>query len=228
MAPAQATARTEREKKVKSVLGGLLCATPEVDYSSYLAVFASSLATRINASHDATLVNDLQAHIRGLPFQSSSTIVTKQDELDKLGTELWNLSTRLSREGAKPNGKAKGDIVSRNLAICLLRAFSFLLLDSASGLSSRNRGRAACIRLMRVALKAAKVCIESNEFLVATKVLERAADYQNCLAKENGREKDGEEKLAKGLCVEYFAVRTALVRTILAHSRRSQPSDASS
>jgi hypothetical protein len=64
---------------------------------------------------------------------------------------------------------------------------------------------------MKVALKAARVCIDSKDFISATKVLERAADYQEALGSETDGERSDEEELRERLCVEYFAVRTMLV-----------------
>lgn len=133
----------------------------------------------------------------------------KQDELDKVGTELWNLSTRLRRDDAEHEGRNKEDATRKSRILCLLRAFAFLLLDSVDGQGTKGRQRKGCIRLMRVALKAARVCIEGNELSNAIKVLERAAEYQEVLGKEGERGEDIE--LANRLRVEYFAVRTTLV-----------------
>jgi hypothetical protein len=64
---------------------------------------------------------------------------------------------------------------------------------------------------MKVALKAARVCIDGNELSNATKLLERAAEYQDILSKA-GDGKDGEEgELADRLRLDYFAVRIMLV-----------------
>jgi hypothetical protein len=64
---------------------------------------------------------------------------------------------------------------------------------------------------MKVALKAAKVCIENNELDSATKVLERAAGYQEAMAKDIDGKPNEEAQLDGRLRVEYFAVRTTLV-----------------
>jgi len=150
-------------------------------------------------------------------------VTAKREELDQLGTELWNLSTRLRREDLQPNGKSREDVARRNRAIVLLRVFSFLLLDSASGQGTKSRERKTCIRLMKVALKAAKVCIERDELDSAVKVLERAADYQEALSQRvDAEELDGAE-LGNRLRVEYFAVRTTLV-SWLSPSATSQTS----
>ena len=66
---------------------------------------------------------------------------------------------------------------------------------------------------MKVALKAAKICIQGNETTVATKVLERAAELQEALNEETVSDEDEEAGVALRLRVEYFAVRTALVST---------------
>jgi hypothetical protein len=66
---------------------------------------------------------------------------------------------------------------------------------------------------MKVALKAAKVCIEGNELSSATKVLQRAADYQEVLSKGADADEAEETELVDCLRVEYYAVRTTLVGT---------------
>jgi hypothetical protein len=66
------------------------------------------------------------------------------------------------------------------------------------------------VRLMKVALKAARVCIEEGELVCATKVLERAADYQEGVDNESRETEEGED-IHVGLRVDYYALRTLLV-----------------
>ncbi|KAF2639244.1 SPO22-domain-containing protein [Massarina eburnea CBS 473.64] len=192
MPPTQSALRTEREKKLKAVLA-----------------FASGLAKRFEAKGDTKLLRDLELQVNGLPLPPSSIVTAKRDELDRIGTELWNLSTRLRREDPKENDKSKDDVAQKNRCLYLLRVFSFFLLDSARGQAAKARECKTCIRLLKVALKAAKVCIEGNETTIATKVLERAAEHQEALSEVTGGG-DEEAALAGRLRVEYFAVRTAL------------------
>jgi hypothetical protein len=63
---------------------------------------------------------------------------------------------------------------------------------------------------MKVALKAARVCIASKELSHATKILERAAEYQDVLSTESDVTGDEEGEVALRLRMEYFAVRTTL------------------
>jgi hypothetical protein len=157
-----------------------------------------------------------------LPLLASSTLTARQDDLDRLGTELWNLSTRLRRDEAATSDRTKDDATPKNRALCLLRTFSFLVLDSAAA-HAKGRPRKSCIRLIKVALKAAKGCIASKELGHATKVLERAAEYQDVLSTESDATGDEENEVARRLRMEYFAVRTTLVsqiaKTCLASSR---------
>ncbi|KAF2447271.1 SPO22-domain-containing protein [Karstenula rhodostoma CBS 690.94] len=192
MAPSHPTARSEREKKVKSV-----CA------------FASTLADRLEISRDRTLAEDLQSQIRSLPLPATSAVIAKQDELENLGTELWNTSTRLRRDLPHTNARITEDASRKNHEAGLLRVFSFLLLDSAGSQAVKGRERKNCIRLMKVALKAAKWCVENKEVDNATRVLERAAEYQEILGQEGEIER-GEAELGERLRVEYYALRTAL------------------
>jgi hypothetical protein len=159
---------------------------------------------------DMSLVEELQIQIRGLPLLPSSTLTAKQPELDKLGTELWNLSTRLRRDEPTANGKGKDGAIRKNRALCLLRIFSFLVLDSASA-HAKGRTQKSCIRLMKVALKAARVCIEHKELMHATKALERAAEYQDVLSIETDGADSDDAEVARRLRLEYFAVRIVLV-----------------
>ncbi|KAI5375420.1 hypothetical protein J4E82_005842 [Alternaria postmessia] len=195
MSHAQPAAKLEREKKLKAVL-----------------TFASTLSERIETgNNDATLISELQTQMRGLPLQASSTLTAKQDELDKLGTELWNQATRLRRKDESDIDAKSEDATAHKFHILpFLRAYAFMLLDSAGGRGPKGRQRKNCIRLIKVALKTARVCIEGNELGIATKVLERAADYEDVLGKrdEGGDERDGE--LADGFRAQYFAVRTTL------------------
>lgn len=209
MASAQLTAKTERERRLKSIISECHISLPTAGYSR-LAAFATHLRKRFEDDRDTSLLDDIQVQVRCLPLSYSSAVSSRQDELDKLGTELWNLSTRLRRDILGVDGKLQEDQVRKKLSVCFLRVFSFFLLDSA-GYHPKSRQRKGCTRLMKVALKAAKVCIENKELGHATKVLERAAEYQEVLSQEV-RDAPGEEhELAARLQLEYFAVRTALV-----------------
>ncbi|KAF3046085.1 hypothetical protein E8E12_010940 [Didymella heteroderae] len=195
MALRQPVAKPEREKKLKVVIS-----------------FASSLTSRLVKPLEPALLADVQTHIRHLPLPASPAVTAKCEELDKLGTELWNLSTRLRRDEPAQNDKKKEDRHRPSSTDCALRAYAFLLLDSAGSHWMKGRERKSCIRLMRVALKAAKVCVLGQDLDNAVRVLGRAALYEDALANAGQRDDSDEGDVAKRLRLEYFTVRTALVR----------------
>jgi hypothetical protein len=178
------------------------------------AAFTSRLPDRVNAPHDALLQTDLRSLISELPLPHSVPVAAKQEELDRLGTELWNLSTSLRRKDEQTNGKTKDEAKQRKQVLCLLRVFAFLLLDTASGQTKKAREGKHCLRLLRVALKAARMCIEEADLGSATKVLERAADYQEVLGKDAHSDNEHESVDCMGLRAEYFGLRMALVSNI--------------
>ncbi|XPS72064.1 sporulation-specific protein 22 [Ascochyta lentis] len=193
MAPAHSVAKVEREMKLKAVIS-----------------FASGLTSRIETASEPTVLTELRTQILHLPLQSSPAVLGKRDELETLGTELWNLSTRLRRDQSSQSGKTKDLKARKSGTFYLLRAYAFLLLDSAGHQMVKGRECKACIRLMKVALKAAKVCILAKEFDSATKVLERAATYEDVMSDERENGDNEEADVAKRLRLEYFAVRTVL------------------
>lgn len=101
----------------------------------------------------------------------------------------------------------------------MLRAYAFLLLDSAGSQMVKGRERKSCIRLMKIALKAAKVCILNKDLDCATRVLERAATYEEILTGKSQHSDVGDADIAARLQLEYFAVRAALVRFNHRHRR---------
>lgn len=125
----------------------------------------------------------------------------RYEQLDRHGTKLWNLSTRLKREHGSQD----------NRRLCLIRVFALLLLDGAQSVE----GSAAhnVIRLMKVASKTARICLDGGQLELCQKVMERAASYKNEL--EDPRSEDSEEDedtaaLYARLRADYFVLRTAL------------------
>jgi hypothetical protein len=158
---------------------------------------------------------ELRSNIRYLPLQASPAATAKRADLDKLGTELWNLSTRLRRNGpvhSDEHDRHKKTETGDGLAICLLRAYAFLLLDSAGSHKVKGQEHKACIRLMKIALKAAKACVLAKDLDCATKVLERAAAYEEILTGQDQQSEGDDTTIAGRLQLEYFTIRAALVR----------------
>lgn len=120
-------------------------------------------------------------------------------EYNTKGTDLWNLSTRLSRSKDAPQKRM----------LCLLRVFSFGLLDCAQ--LRRSISSANCVRLLKVAIKAAKFCITSDALEHGLKVLERVATYLEEFDKIEEELSPDDLALRAKLKSEYYILRTTLV-----------------
>lgn len=115
------------------------------------------------------------------------------------GTHLWNLSTRLNR----------GDDAPQKRLLCLLRVFAFGLLDCAQlrrSISSTN-----CVRLLKVAFKAAKFCIASDALDHGLRVLERVAAYLEEFEKTQEELSSEDAAMRAKLRSEYYILRTTFV-----------------
>lgn len=119
-----------------------------------LVAFAGELEGQLSAATalklPATLIDQLERHIQSFPNNLGSTAATRYGDLDKGGTGLWNLCTRLKRKDG--DNKQQGSLV-----LTMTRLYAFMLLYCA-----QNSGKgtfANGLRLMRVALKVAKSCL---------------------------------------------------------------------
>lgn len=69
------------------------------------------------------------------------------------------------------------------------------------------------MRIMRVANKAARTCLDLGKMDSCTRVLERAADYEDALGDQvkRGQSKEVDSGTIKRLRMEYLSLRMALV-----------------
>ncbi|KAF2432077.1 SPO22-domain-containing protein [Tothia fuscella] len=174
-------AKSERDKKSKLIFN-----------------FATRIAERVaseTAQNASFIKSDLQDHIKLLPIVVPTA---RFKDFETQGTDLWNLSTRLSRSDNAPN----------KTVLCLLRVFAFSLLDSAH--KKGGKTSANCVRLLKVAFKAAKACLGCGEVEQGVKVLERATEYLDELCGEDVYLSGEEGKVRDRLEGEYYVLRTTL------------------
>jgi hypothetical protein len=147
-----------------------------------------------------TLIPDLRTKI---PFFPRDNIQSKQrTAFETKGTDIWNIATRHSRD------LDDGDEHSREefTKIALLRVYAFGMLESAATSKTKKPKKGeTCTRMLKVAFKCIKACVDAQELDFAGKVASRAAEWLDI----------GEEVLSdemrKKLGGEYFVWRVALV-----------------
>jgi hypothetical protein len=118
-------------------------------------LFSTSTGLKISPS----LVDKLEHHIQNFPLNLGSAAATKYGELDRSGTALWNLSTRLKRNDDLNNTQIL-------TVLAMARLYALLMLDCAH--SSGNGAFTNVARVMKVALKTAKNCLGANLSPIST------------------------------------------------------------
>lgn len=150
------------------------------------------------------LVDDIKKHVNKLHEceQKHKYLpgVAGDPEIDAQAVRLWNLCTRLRREASEVERLRRLFLYGRVLAFHLLA----VVRPPKKGASGE------VVYLLRLALKAARDCIDGSESELATPILMKAAEYKGTLQDlaPSLVEEDVDE--ANCLEVEYFIVRTAL------------------
>jgi hypothetical protein len=146
-----------------------------------------------------SLIPDLRTKIPSFPAENISP--NQHSTFETTVTKLWNLATRQSR------AVREGDISDdEKTKLALLRAFAFGMLDSV-GHSRNNKMKKGetCVRMLKVAFKCMKSCIDAGELDFASKVAQRAVWWI-----DQGEEVMPEDLKTK-LNGEYFLWRMTLV-----------------
>lgn len=181
--------------------------------------FANSLPELLS-SPPHSLDSDIQPRINSLltlshPSRSNSAFEAQ-------GITLWNLAIRLTRatEDASHESNAESaaarpqtpQSLPSNRVIALVRVFAFLLLDYAAGRQPEwsQRGRP-----LKVANKAARVCLHEGLVEVGVKVLERMA-----MRLENREDAEGltpeDVEFYERMHTAYLVLRLSFVSALLA------------
>ena len=132
----------------------------------------------------------------------------KAIDFDRLGTQIWNAAIHLSDQSS-PMLKTWPQLEPqlRVLALFLLEAAQRCYVKHDNKKSSQN-----LVRVLRTAMKAARICINANALDLCTRLFEKVADYvehkQNPPPehKKNKQESEADEML-KELAADYYLLR---------------------
>ncbi|KUJ18222.1 SPO22-domain-containing protein [Mollisia scopiformis] len=185
MAPVQ----HHKDKRVKAIL-------------TFASELESQLPKAVTSTTSGPLLHELEKNIAKFPEKLTSSTTSEYEELDRCGTTIWNVCTRLRREydPDKPH-----DVP---LILLVARVYAFLLLDGAFQSGKSDPGNLP--RLMKSGLKAGKTCLDRKQSDLAVKVLEKVAGYETLLKSPRpaAGQEDGES--FNNLIAEYYVLRTAL------------------
>lgn len=122
-------------------------------------------------------IRDLETFLEQ-PFPSHRAVSFARhcSDYDEQGSLLWNSATKILRDVDEDSGNSQ-EVDSIRFAV-LLRAFSFFMLDAAHNESSgRTKNIDQRVRIFKVALKAARCCLDNNDLRLAFKLIERTSRY---------------------------------------------------
>ena len=147
-------------------------------------------------------------------------LARKSPDFDTLGSSLWNAATKIIRgdelddEGESNKTNSKGAGLAR-FGI-LLRAFAFFLLDAAHNDSRRKKEASQTTRIFKVALKAVRCSLDSNDSELSAKILETCSRYVSVwdeatpIIQVAGGESEDEAILTRRLTSEFYLLRMVL------------------
>ncbi|KAI8316407.1 Transcriptional regulator [Colletotrichum sp. SAR11_59] len=183
------------------------------------APFADNLLKRLPEARDPPAIDTLHDELMkklnnthgflNLPRGKSRS---QRNELDRKGTELWNLCMRLRRD------EMPGEPPTRKKLLLRARVFAFLMIDIARFWKVAEDARpedwmplANVVHLMRLALKTGKMCLDDCGAKFANMVFLKASNYSDLLGRLT-QTMLGPDDLAecKRLESEYYILRTAM------------------
>lgn len=119
------------------------------------------------------LSRSIESHIRqSLPLTTTPSLAEKASKFDLLGTDLWNYSAQLVHDDELPCDPQAGTIGRAHLGV-IVRVFALLLLDTAHRSSvHRTKDPDQQVRLLKVALRTSRLCLNKNALELSIKPLE--------------------------------------------------------
>ncbi|KAG9562955.1 SPO22-domain-containing protein, partial [Aureobasidium melanogenum] len=171
--------------------------------------FAAQLTRRIDSGNvNAVIIKDLQST---LSTKCPRSPAARAPDFDRLGTQLWNAAIRL-KDQSSPLLKTWPQFEAQ------LRTLAYFLLDTAqrsyikhgSKKSSQNH-----VRILKTALKAARICIAAKALDLCTTLFEKVAEHvehTQDLPREHKKDKQESEaeEMLKELMADYHLLRATL------------------
>lgn len=120
-----------------------------------------------------SLGHDIDSRIKhSFPLQKTSSLAERAPALDSLGTDLWNYSAQLIHDDVFTyDQRAKAPDMTQ-IGV-LVRVFALLLLDTAHRSSARrSKDQDQQVRLLKVALRTSRLCLDKNALELSIKALE--------------------------------------------------------
>ncbi|KAG9593451.1 SPO22-domain-containing protein, partial [Aureobasidium melanogenum] len=171
--------------------------------------FAAQLTRRIDSGNvNAVIMKDLQST---LSTKCPRSPAARAPDFDRLGTQLWNAAIRL-KDQSSPLLKTWPQFESQ------LRTLAYFLLDTAQRSYIKHGSKKSFqnhVRILKTALKAARICIAAEALDLCTTLFEKVAEHvehTQGLPREHKKDKQESEaeEMLKELMADYHLLRATL------------------
>ncbi|KAI4744710.1 hypothetical protein E4T50_04904 [Aureobasidium sp. EXF-12298] len=185
-------------------------ATPgksEVDpkITAYLD-FVAQLIRRLDSGNvNAVTMKELDTTLK---VKCPRSPAAKAAEFDRLGTQIWNAAIRL-KDQSSPMLKTWPQLESQ------LRVLAYFLLDTAQRSYVKHGSKKSSqnlVRILKTALKAARICIASNALDLCTMLFEKMAEHVEHKQDpppeyKKDKQKSEAQEMIKELTADYYLLR---------------------
>ncbi|KAK9241021.1 meiosis protein SPO22/ZIP4 like-domain-containing protein [Lipomyces kononenkoae] len=147
--------------------------------------------------HDRTITASAESMIVALEqlaftVSKGKHITVNDTTLDDIGTRLWNETTILIREDAEKIDKT---------AVCTVRCAACFLIDCAEKLMKMNSSE---FRVFKCYLKALKMCLDHEEGILSTKLVDKLSKLYDVLLKKELPRSANDQRTFCLVSVEYY------------------------
>ncbi|KAK2008451.1 SPO22-domain-containing protein [Colletotrichum eremochloae] len=188
------------------------------DKSTSFIAFSQALLKRLPSANDPPAIDSLLAELKPqletiVNLHTASRAKSQRGELDRKGTELWNVCTRLRRNEVPGAPPTRGKLILRS------RAYAFFMITAARDAATGAKPQMVdVVHLAKLMLKTGRMYINDESIRASTSTMKLAnaiftkgAGYVAALG-ELQKTMLGPDDLAecKSLESEYYILRTAL------------------
>ncbi|KAM0719528.1 hypothetical protein Q7P37_003658 [Cladosporium fusiforme] len=141
--------------------------------------FAEKTSQKLNdrVSISTNTIAELKTFVeQPFPSHGSVSFARSCSEFDIRGSYLWNAATKIIRDVDEDDrSTSKPDLLRFGV---LLRTYAFFMLDAAHDAASRRtRDIDQRVRILKIALKASRCCLDNGDVRLAFRIIETASNY---------------------------------------------------
>ncbi|KAI4727187.1 hypothetical protein E4T49_05102 [Aureobasidium sp. EXF-10728] len=198
--------KSQLDPKVTAYLGTVSVLPLRPSTNMKMVDFSAQLVRRLDSGNvNAVTMKELEGTLK---IKTPRSPAAKAADSDRLGTQIWNAAIRL-KDQSSPILKTWPQLEPQ------LRVLAYFLLDTAQRSYVKHGSRKSIqnlVRILKTALKAARICINANALELCTMLFEKVAEHVEHKQdpppeyKKDKQESEADEMLRE-LAADYYLLR---------------------